>query len=287
MASADVTSIAERYDRNAELYERWWAPVLAPAAARLLERAEPWVRASLREAGTLHIVDIGTGTGALAIEAVGRWPGVTVTGVDVAAGMLEVAARRALRLLPASGAGRIRWLQGDADASALREGSADLCISSFVLQLVPDRPAALREALRILRPAGRLCFVTWQAGRDAFEPADEFDEAVYDLELEEPEYEEEPRAGDLRSARSTARELRGAGFQHVSVETEHLDHLWTRDEYLDYKLRYDELGLMSEIDGAVASQLEQRARERLAALPPEAFRWRPPIIHARGDRPRH
>jgi ubiquinone/menaquinone biosynthesis C-methylase UbiE/predicted RNA binding protein YcfA (HicA-like mRNA interferase family) len=208
-----VTSIAERYDRNAELYERWWAPVLAPAAARLLERAEPWIRTSLREAGTLHIVDIGTGTGALAIEAVARWPAVTVTGVDVAAGMLEVAARRASRLLSPAQADRIRWLEADADRSPLPDGSADLCISSFVLQLVPDRPAALREALRILRPGGRLCFVTWQAGRDAFEPADEFDEAVYDLELEEPEYEEEARAGDLRSPRTAARELRAAGFQ--------------------------------------------------------------------------
>lgn len=280
-----MSSIAERYDRNAELYERWWAPVLAPAAARLLERAEPWVRASLRQAGALHIVDIGTGTGALAIEAVSRWPEVTVTGVDVAPGMLELAARRAARLLPASETGRIRWLPADADASPLGDASADLCISSFVLQLVPDRPAALREALRILRPRGRLCFVTWQAGRDGFEPADEFDEAVYDLEIEEPEFEEETRAGDLRSARSAARELRAAGFEHVSAETEHLDHLWTPDGYLDYKLRYDELGLMSEIDQAVASRLEQRARERLAGLPPEAFRWRPPIIHARGDRP--
>ncbi len=280
-----MTSIADRYDRNAELYERWWAPVLAPAAARLLERAEPWVRASLRETGTLQIVDIGTGTGALAIEAVARWPGVTVTGVDVAAGMLDVAARRASRLLSRAQADRIRWVEAEADRSGLVQASADLCISSFVLQLVPDRAAALREALRILRPGGRLCFVTWQAGRDAFEPADAFDEAVYDLELEEPEYEEEARAGDLRSPRTAARELRGAGFQHVSAEAEHLDHLWTRDEYLDYKVRYDELGLMSAIDQGIAARLEQRARERLGALPAEAFRWRPPIIHARGDRP--
>jgi len=39
--------------------------------------------------------------------------------------------------------------------------SADLVLSTFVLQLVPDRGAALREALRVLRPA------SWYRGRDA------------------------------------------------------------------------------------------------------------------------
>lgn len=281
---AVTTTIADRYDRDAELYDHWWAPVLATAAGRLLDRVEPWVAASVREGRPLHVIDIGTGSGALAIDAASRWPGATVTAVDVAAGMLEVAADRAARMLPDSDRDRIRWVEGSADRMPLDDATADLCLSSFVLQLVPDRSLALREISRILRPGGRVAFVTWAAGREVFEPADEFDEAVYDLEIEEEEYEEESRAGDLRSVRATERELRAAGFRRVEALSDRLDHLWTPEEYLAYKVRYDESALMRELDETVAARLEQRARARLAGLPAEAFRWRPPIIYARGDR---
>src|SRR5262245_50845448 len=90
-----MTAIGDRYDRNARLYERWWAPVLAPSAAQLLDWTDAFAQQHLRARGALRILDLGTGTGALAIDAAARWPGAEIVGVDVARGMLSVARRRA------------------------------------------------------------------------------------------------------------------------------------------------------------------------------------------------
>jgi SAM-dependent methyltransferase len=179
----------------------------------------------------------------------------------------------------------LTWLLGEADRLPVDDESIDLVVSSFVYQLVPDRPAALRDALRVLRPGGHLAFVTWMAGRDGFAPADEFDEAVYDLEIEEPEYAEEERSGDLRSVRATTAELRAAGFRRVSARRERLEYLWTLDSYLEYKERYDESALMSDLDAETGRRLIERARQRMERLDPGAFRWRPPIMYATAQRP--
>jgi SAM-dependent methyltransferase len=49
-----------------------------------------------------------------------------------------------------------RLLEGAADAIPLPDASVDVALSSFVLQLVPNRHAALTEIRRVLRPGGRL-----------------------------------------------------------------------------------------------------------------------------------
>jgi len=295
---AIVSAITDRYDRNARLYEEWWAPVLAPAAAMLLDRCERAVREVIDRQGTVRILDIGTGTGALAIDAAERWTAAEIVATDASEGMLDVARRRAeartrtvLRPSegPADGAAPrapIRWLPAaPADALGLPDASIDLAVSSFVFQLVPDRAAAYREVLRVLRPGGRLHLVTWLAGREEFRPADEFDEAVYDLDIEEEEEGDDPRSGDFRSPTAAIRELRRAGFRSVSAEIDRLDQRWTAASYLDYKLHYDELGLMSDIDAATADRLRRRAAERLSTLQSDAFRWRPPIVYLQGKRP--
>ncbi len=282
-----MSAISDRYDRNARLYERWWAPVLAPAAAQLLGRCEGIVRDLIDRQGTVRILDIGTGTGALAIDAAQRWPAAEIIASDSSEGMLDVARRRAdERSHDATDRGApIRWLTAPADALEMPDASIDLAVSSFVFQLVPDRAATYREVLRVLRPGGRLHLVTWLAGRDGFRPADEFDEAVYDLEIDEDDAGEDPRAGDLRSPTAAIRELRRAGFRSVSAEIDRLDQLWTAASYLDYKLRYDELGLIGDIGPDTADWLRRRAAERLETLEPEAFRWRPPIVYVQGKRP--
>ena len=151
---------------------------------------------------------------------------------------------------------------------------------------MPDRRAAFDEAYRVLRGGGRIALVTWLDRGPDFEPAIEFDEAIYDLEIEEPdEEEEERRAGDFRSPRSAARELRQAGFKRVSAEAEMLEYAWTIDSYLEFKERYEERALFAWLDAERAARLLARARERLEGLPPEALTWRAELVSAVGARP--
>ena len=237
------------------------------------------VRDLIADRGTLDILDLGTGTGALAIDAARRWPAASIIGIDIARGMLSVARQNAATAI-ASASERPRWLRGDAERLPVADESVDLVVSSFVLQLVPDRQQALAEIVRVLRPGGRFAFVTWLVGRDHFTPDVEFDEAVYDLDIDEDHPEEDPRSGDFRSITSAERELRRAGLIRVKAEFDQLDQAWTAQSYLDYKVEYDEISLFEDLDDSTGRRLRERARERLAKLVADAFRWQPQIVQA-------
>ncbi len=187
-----MTDQGERYDRIAVGYERWWAPVLAPSASLLLDRIDPSI-----DAGARDLIDIGVGTGNLALAAVRRWPTTIVTGIDASSEMLVAADRIADGLLGGDRA-RFRTVAAVAADLPFADGAFDLAMSSFVLQLVPSRPEALREIRRVLRPGGTLAYVTWLADRTPFAP-----DGVFDRLLADFGFEDEPgddRSGDVPSA---------------------------------------------------------------------------------------
>ncbi len=280
-----MSSIVARYDQEAQQYEQYWAPVLDRHARALLDRVASPTRPS--GMGRPCIVDLGTGTGVLALDAHRRWPDASVIGVDPARGMLAVAARRATSAGIVADDGTLRWLEGSASEIPLEDDSVDLVLSSFMLHLVPDRAVALHETLRVLRPGGQLAAVAWVEGGDVFLPSTEFDEAVMDLGIPEPEPDEEDdRSGEFRSPRAAADEFRRAGFVRVSARAEQLTHDWTAASYLAYKQGYDEAWLFELLAGTRHSaRLETLARQRLAALPQDAFTWRAPTVSIVARRP--
>ncbi|MGH2407583.1 MAG: class I SAM-dependent methyltransferase [Candidatus Limnocylindrales bacterium] len=272
-----MSAISELYDRRAHLYERHWGPVLVPSALQLLDVAADWLPP---DGAGATILDVGVGTGRLIRAAGKRWPAAELVGVDPARGMLALAhaATRGLPHLP-------RLLEGPADAIPLPDASVDLALSSFVLQLVPDRTAALREVRRVLRPGGHLAYVTWLDTDRPFPPAEAFDEAVLDLDVDEDEEPEPFRAGDLPSAKAAANQLRRAGFAAADARAETLEYAWTADTYLDYKLRYDEYALVDTLSRPQRQRLEVFARKRLSSLQPADFTWRAGVVFAWARRP--
>jgi ubiquinone/menaquinone biosynthesis C-methylase UbiE len=277
-----MNPIVARYDADAADYARYWGPVLEATAQRLLDFVEPFVAG---RGGRLRVLEVGAGTGTLLLSAMDRWPLAEFVATEPARGMLDLARQKVLAAHP--GESRVEFVEGHADALPVDAGSVDLVISSFVLQLVPDRVAALREAARVLKPAGLVSYVTWldRDSRQPFIPADEFDEAVYDLEIEEPEGTPEPHAGDVRSARTATNELRRAGFTRASATEDELVYGWTNDTYLEYKLAYDERSLMEGLTAAQRARLEKNARARLGRLKERDFRWHAPVVFARASKP--
>ncbi len=273
-----MTEQAERYDRIAEGYARWWAPVLAPAVERLLVRAGPWLGS-----GSVGVLDIGTGTGQLAFGAIRRWPAISVVGVDASAGMRAMADSLADGALGTARA-RFRTEVAFADALPFPDGTFDLALSSFVFQLVPNRARALRETRRVLRPDGRLAYVSWLRDDRPFTPDMIFDEVLESFDV--GGREASPPSGDLPSVQRAAGELRAAGFADVEAEREILEHRFTVEGYIAFLTEFDEETLFDELDPAIRTDLLAVLRRRLSALRPDELAIRFPIVFASGRRSR-
>jgi SAM-dependent methyltransferase len=268
-------SCIERTDRTAEGYRRWWGPILEPGPVRLVERigrAEP----ALPAGEARDVIDVGCGTGSGLFEAARRWPRALLTGLDAAAGMLEIARRERDRL-PEADRRRITYVQADATKLPAPNASFDLVMSSYLVQLVPDRPAVLREFQRVLRPGGLVAVCGWlEEGLAQFEPDVEFERGLAEAGVVRPPAE--PRAGHYRTVRSAAGELRANGFRGVSAGRYRLGHTWDVDDYLTYRVTTRDADLFEALDEKTRRRAIEAIRGRFAALPPDTFEFRPPIV---------
>jgi SAM-dependent methyltransferase len=131
---------AGTYERIAERF--------APIHDELVARLEP--------APGVRWLDLATGTGEVALRAARA--GATVTGLDIASGMLRRAEARAAdeRL-------DVAWELGDAQRLPYRDASFDVVSSCFGVMFAPDHEAVARELARVTRPlGGRLGLASWR-----------------------------------------------------------------------------------------------------------------------------
>jgi malonyl-CoA O-methyltransferase len=116
--------------------------------AAVQKRVVTHLAARLTATGTLTglVLDVGTGTGALAAELGGEKAGRGFVLTDIAHGMTLAAAHR----LPGTLA-----CDGDAVKLPFISSCFSAVVSSNVYQWVDDLPAAFREVTRVLQPGGR------------------------------------------------------------------------------------------------------------------------------------
>ncbi|MEO8185865.1 MAG: class I SAM-dependent methyltransferase [Burkholderiaceae bacterium] len=112
----------------------------------------PWYRRqALRRAGLapgMRVIDVGTGTGLTAIQAVRiTGDGANVTGVDPSIGMLANAR------LPEG----MRVIEGRAEALPAADSAFDFVSMGYALRHVADLRTVFGEFFRVLRPGGRAC----------------------------------------------------------------------------------------------------------------------------------
>jgi ubiquinone/menaquinone biosynthesis C-methylase UbiE len=102
------------------------------------------------------VVDVGCGTGNLALAVLAAQPSSRVTGLDPDGHALRVAARKARRRGVS-----VTLVQGYADRIPAEDASLDHVVSSLALHHVDDegRVGFAHEAFRALRPAGKVTVV--------------------------------------------------------------------------------------------------------------------------------
>lgn len=271
------------YDEIAEGYAVHWGPVIQPAAERVLDLIGPTIEIAIGTGAEPALLDVGTGTGTLAIAALERWPALQVTGVDPATGMLDLARSAAGERLPPGHLGRYRTQAGWADELPFDDGAFDLAVSSFVLQLVPSRTAALREIRRVLRPGGTLAWVAWQRADRPYEPDRVANEVLDEAGFDPPE--EGARNGDVASAEAAALSMRRAGFRGVRAHVDEVVHEWDPVGYLAFLTEFDEASLFAELDRGERRDIEREIGRRLRRLTREQMTLRLPVVQAMGRNP--
>jgi ubiquinone/menaquinone biosynthesis C-methylase UbiE len=142
--------VAAHWDRRAAHFDEDFGHSIGSAA----ERAA-WDRILdlvIPPGFPLDALDVGSGTGFLALELAAR--GRRVTGLDFAPAMVARAREKAAAQGLAA-----RFDEGDAERLPYPRGSFDLVISRHVLWTLPHPEAALDDWLRVLRPGGRLAII--------------------------------------------------------------------------------------------------------------------------------
>jgi SAM-dependent methyltransferase len=133
--------VVQRARAPAEVYDEMFVPAL-------FQQWGPIVADAARIGRGESVLDVACGTGVLACAALDRvGPHGTVAGLDPNTDMLSVARRKSMR---------IEWREGRAESLPFPDGSFDAVVSQFGLMFFDDRPAALREMMRVLRPDGRM-----------------------------------------------------------------------------------------------------------------------------------
>ncbi|MGH2834374.1 MAG: class I SAM-dependent methyltransferase [Solirubrobacteraceae bacterium] len=108
-----------------------------------------------------RVLDLGTGTGSLAVALNDAGPNLRVTGLDGDPGALVLARAK-------DPEDQIEWIHGRASELPFPSASFDAVTCSLMLHHLQDadKLAALRECLRVLVPGGHLLIADWGAASD-------------------------------------------------------------------------------------------------------------------------
>src|SRR5207253_101503 len=148
-ANQQTAMLADRYTQRAEAYEALWSPIIRPVGERLIARLP-------LTAETSHVIDVGTGAGALLPAIQRAASSAVIVGIDRSEGMLHLAKERHQGPLALM----------DVQRLALPANRFEVALVAFVLFHLPSPEQCLAELNRVLRPGGSVGTVTWGSEKE-------------------------------------------------------------------------------------------------------------------------
>ncbi len=137
--STFVFSAGDKYDRGTGA----WSRLLAPGFVDFME---------IRDGES--VLDVGCGTGNLAVAIAEKTRASKIVGVDLSKGFIEYARGK-------SKDPRLVFEQGDAESLSYPDASFEHCMAMLVLQFVPDKLKAISEMKRVTKPGGTIGTALW------------------------------------------------------------------------------------------------------------------------------
>lgn len=187
------------------------APGYDHAALRFFSIAADRVLRLLNPAPGQKVLDVATGTGAVATAfAQAVAPGGRVMAIDLSEAMLEKAMAKALH----QGLSNIDFFNMDADQLDFKDDYFDLGVCAFGLFFLPDMEKALNEWVRVIRPGGNVVFTSFS--NESFKPmADLFVDQLeaYGVEMKNPPFASQ-RLADPQICQQL---MSSAGLKDISV----------------------------------------------------------------------
>jgi demethylmenaquinone methyltransferase/2-methoxy-6-polyprenyl-1,4-benzoquinol methylase len=113
-------------------------------------------------APTGRVLDVATGTGAVAAELLRGRPGLAVVGIDQSPEMLAEARRRL--------GDRVELVAGRAESLPFEDASFDALTFTYLLRYVADPAATLAELARVVRPGGTIAMLEFGLPRGIWRP---------------------------------------------------------------------------------------------------------------------
>jgi len=115
----------------------------------------------------LRVLDVASGTAAVAIALAEAAPGRTVTGIDQSAEMLAAGRERAER----AGVGdRIELREARAESLPFGAAEFDALTFTYLMRYVDDPAATLRELVRVVRPGGTIAMLEFGVPSGVWRP---------------------------------------------------------------------------------------------------------------------
>jgi len=185
-----------------QLYDQHLGPILfqpfADAVAERLGKADR------------DILETAAGTGVVTRAMMAALPESRIVATDLNQAMLDVAAAK-------TQAGDVKWQKVDAQSLPFDAASFDVVACCFGMMFMPDKQAAYREALRVLRPKGRFIFTVWD--RLETNPLmDVADATVAGLFPQDPPHFLARTPCGYNDKATIERDARAAGFTSVTIE---------------------------------------------------------------------
>jgi demethylmenaquinone methyltransferase/2-methoxy-6-polyprenyl-1,4-benzoquinol methylase len=114
-----------------------------------------------------RVLDVASGTAAVAIELARAQPARTVVGIDQSPEMLAAGRKRVER---AGLSDRIDLREGRAESLPFANGEFDAVTFTYLLRYVDDVRATLHELARTVRPGGTVAMLEFGLPRGAWRP---------------------------------------------------------------------------------------------------------------------